>query len=308
MSEPLNPGDDLGKDEEPAQVLNAETAAAKQPPAAMRNKSTAVLNRMFQSIQHTMDGIQQRLQTLERQMHNVMCRGNETANHTEQLLQGQRLAADQRLHFMSKVDRMASKAANREFREFAEGLLLVYDLTAGIAQSADDDKNVSASSVCRMLARQIQQLLAAHGIEQVPAVGEPNYDLHRPVETVVVEEPDRVNQILEVRRPGFRIGDRVLRVADVVISVARPPELEVVVRKSDHSTSSSDSPLAPAKSPSTPPAETPDAEAPSAKTPSTDAAAGDSSTAVTSVEMPSASSEPAEGTAADSKVPDQRPL
>lgn len=308
MSDTPSPGDDLGQDEKPAQVLNAETAAAQPPSAAARNKNTAVLNKMFQSIQQAMDGVQQRLQTLERQLDTVMRRGSETISHTVLLLQGQRLAADQRLHFMSKVDRMASQAANREFREFAEGLLLVYDLAAGIAQSADDAKSVSASSVCQMLARQIQQLLAAHGIEQVPAVGEPNYDLHRPVETVVVEEPGRVNQILEVRRPGFRIGDRVLRVADVVISVARPPELEVVLCRSDHSPSSPDSPLAPAESLSTPPAETPDAEAPTAKTPPTDAAAGDSSTAVTSVEMPDASHEPAEGAAADSKVRDQRPL
>jgi len=45
------------------------------------------------------------------------------------------------------------------------------------------------------------------------------------VRTVDTDDPERTNQVAEVLQPGYRLGDRVLRPAEVVVfrAVPAPP-------------------------------------------------------------------------------------
>jgi molecular chaperone GrpE len=76
----------------------------------------------------------------------------------------------------------------------------------------------------RAVLEQMEAILARHGVERVGEAGEP-FDPERH-EAIGVQPSHEVpdGTVLEVARSGFRIGDRVLRPAEVVVSRREEPE------------------------------------------------------------------------------------
>lgn len=86
----------------------------------------------------------------------------------------------------------------------------------------DVDRALSFGSVADAPLRQVRQqmlaLLARHGVERTEAKGAPfDPQLH---EAVGVRDTDEAppNTVVDVVRPGYRVGDRVLRPARVIVS------------------------------------------------------------------------------------------
>jgi molecular chaperone GrpE len=68
--------------------------------------------------------------------------------------------------------------------------------------------------------------LRRHGVEPFrPEPGAP-FDRHesRAVRTVETDDPARANHVAEVLQPGYRLGDRILRPAEVVVCRMVPTE------------------------------------------------------------------------------------
>jgi molecular chaperone GrpE len=77
-----------------------------------------------------------------------------------------------------------------------------------------------------LLSRRLQSVLEQLGVQQVGKAGEPfNPRLHEAMSTESREDVPEGN-IVQVTRPGYVIGERVIRPAQVI--VAGPPSIEVV--------------------------------------------------------------------------------
>jgi molecular chaperone GrpE len=73
-----------------------------------------------------------------------------------------------------------------------------------------------------MVRRQLNEFLASQGVEEIPTTGNFDPNLH----DAVAQEEDGAGEegrILRVTRRGFRLRDRLLRPAGVVVSKAPTP-------------------------------------------------------------------------------------
>ena len=102
-----------------------------------------------------------------------------------------------------------------------EELLPVFDNFSMGLQMAEQEQNSMTYKGMEMVKGQLDDFLAAQGLVEVPAEGIFDPNLH---EAVAEEEKDGAEpgEILFVKRKGYRIHDRLLRAAVVV--VARAPE------------------------------------------------------------------------------------
>ena len=102
-----------------------------------------------------------------------------------------------------------------------EELLPVFDNFSMGLQMAEQEQNSMIYKGMEMVKGQLDDFLAAQGLVEVPAEGIFDPNLH---EAVAEEEKDGAEpgEILFVKRKGYRIHDRLLRAAVVV--VARAPE------------------------------------------------------------------------------------
>jgi molecular chaperone GrpE len=136
---------------------------------------------------------------------------------------------DQLLRTRADFDNFRKRIARDDARlrkTAAEGvvrdLLPVLDNLERALEHANDDSGGLASGV-EMVRKQFSEVLARHGLSAIPSDGhtfDPN--VHEAVACVPSEETPPNHVIQEFQR-GYRLGDRVLRPAKVVVS-AGPPE------------------------------------------------------------------------------------
>ena len=82
-------------------------------------------------------------------------------------------------------------------------------------QAAAGDALLSGVELVREL---LQSTLARHGVARIEAAGQPfDPTLHDAVATVPVTEPERDGAVVEVIKPGYAVGDDVLRPASVAV-------------------------------------------------------------------------------------------
>jgi molecular chaperone GrpE len=102
--------------------------------------------------------------------------------------------------------------------ELAEGLLEVLDdldRTLDAAEASDDE---SLARGVQLVAEKLVGSLRASGLERVDATGvafDPN--LHEAVQQTEADEPREQPVVAQVLRPGYLLGERVLRAAMVVV-------------------------------------------------------------------------------------------
>ena len=120
--------------------------------------------------------------------------------------------------------RKRSRRELEERQKYAESALLrdllpVIDnlRRAETAATTSTDHDEMLSGV-RMITGQLQDILARHHCEEIPAAGQPfDPTVHEAVTQIAV--PDTLpGTIVEVIEPGYRLHDRVLRPSRVVVS------------------------------------------------------------------------------------------
>ena len=100
-----------------------------------------------------------------------------------------------------------------------EELLPVFDNFSMGLQMAEQEQDSMIYKGMEMVKGQLDDFLAAQGLVEVPAEGVFDPNLH---EAVAEEEKDGAEpgEILFVKRKGYRIHDRLLRAAVVVVAKA----------------------------------------------------------------------------------------
>ena len=117
-----------------------------------------------------------------------------------------------------RLNRAADERAQREKSDFIAGLLPVLDNLERAADAAKDNEVISEG--VNRTRQSFENALAAAGVTPIDAVGE-EFDpqLHEAVETAEVDEANEGTVVGQHTR-GYRIGDRLLRPARVVVGRA----------------------------------------------------------------------------------------
>ncbi|MEX1048247.1 MAG: nucleotide exchange factor GrpE [Akkermansiaceae bacterium] len=105
-----------------------------------------------------------------------------------------------------------------------EELLPVIDNFEMGMQAASQDTSSMIYIGMDMVRRQLNEFLSSQGVEEIPASGKFDPNLH----DAVAQEESAANEdgtILRVTRRGFRLRDRLLRPASVVVAQAPTPEV-----------------------------------------------------------------------------------
>ncbi len=125
-----------------------------------------------------------------------------------------------------RLRREVSREVEREKRAILAGLLEVLDnLDRAIEAARTGALGSSLLQGVELVRSQFLAKLEAHGVMRIEALGQP-FDpaLHEAVATVPVSNPAQENAVVAVVRPGYRIGDEVLRPATVAVgrTVSQP--------------------------------------------------------------------------------------
>jgi molecular chaperone GrpE len=114
-----------------------------------------------------------------------------------------------------KVTTAAETLSAPRIRDLFNRLLLIYDLIEPAPANLPADQH----PFYRMLAEQIEQLLAVNGLERIAADGM-RFDpaIHKPFAFVEQDDPDLADRVVETTRHGFRNERAVLRPAEVRIA------------------------------------------------------------------------------------------
>ena len=103
-----------------------------------------------------------------------------------------------------------------------EDLLPVIDNFEMGMQAASQDPSSMIYIGMDMVRRQLNDFLAAQGVEEIPTTGQFDPNLHDAVAQEECSEGEE-GRILRVHRRGFRLRDRLIRPASVVVSKVPTP-------------------------------------------------------------------------------------
>lgn len=141
-------------------------------------------------------------------------------------------ARDAHLRAVAEFDNLRKRAerdvqAARQYgaeKLLGELLGVADSLDLGLAAAAKPEAQMAAlTEGMQLTLRQLLATLEKHGVKQVDPVGEPfNPDLHEAV-TMLPSADVAPNHVLNVMQKGYRLHDRLLRPAMVVVAKA-PPE------------------------------------------------------------------------------------
>ena len=131
----------------------------------------------------------------------------------DQLLRARAEFDNYRKRTAREIERIRKTAAESLVRD----LLPVVDHLELALQHADEASRAVTEGV-EMVARQFTEVLSRHGVEPIPALGEP-FDPN--VHEAMMQRPDAEaapNIVLEEFQRGYRMGEVVLRPSKVVVS------------------------------------------------------------------------------------------
>ena len=125
----------------------------------------------------------------------------------------------------ARVDRDAERVLVETRQNLVRDLLPILDnLDRSIA--AGDTTDPEARAVLdgvHLVRAQFEKVLAGYGVERIDSVGQVfDPTQHEAIAVVPVTDPDRHNEVIDEWEPGYRMNDRILRVAKV--RVARAPD------------------------------------------------------------------------------------
>lgn len=129
-------------------------------------------------------------------------------------------------NYRKRVRREAEEARRYEALALARDLLPALDNLHRAVAAARAAENAGGSDLVQgveMVAGQIEDVLARHSVRRIEAVGEPfDPSVHEAIQQVPSTEHPAMTVVEEIER-GYRLHDRVVRPAKVIVS-AGPPE------------------------------------------------------------------------------------
>ena len=137
------------------------------------------------------------------------------AERDEYLGDLQRVAADfenYRKRAARDQESLVARAAERLVRE----LLPVLDDLERALQAAEQHEEATLEEGVRLVHRQLADALRKEGLEEIPVDGKFDPHLHEALLAQPAEAES--GSVIEVLQKGYRLGDRVLRPARVVVS------------------------------------------------------------------------------------------
>jgi molecular chaperone GrpE len=102
--------------------------------------------------------------------------------------------------------------------DVAASLLEVLDDLDRTLEAAEDSDDTTLAKGVSLVAEKLVRALQGHGLERIDATGtafDPN--VHEAVQQRPADEPVDEPTVAEVLRPGYRLGERTLRPAMVVV-------------------------------------------------------------------------------------------
>jgi molecular chaperone GrpE len=133
----------------------------------------------------------------------------------EYLADLQRVAADFE-NYRKRVAREQENLAARALERLVKELLPVLDDMERALRAAEEHEEATLEEGVRLVHRELEEALAKEGLTEIEANG--TFDPH--VHEALLSQPSAAEDgaIIEVLQKGYRLGDRVLRPARVVIS------------------------------------------------------------------------------------------
>jgi hypothetical protein len=116
-----------------------------------------------------------------------------------------------------KVDAVTSSISDARCRSLLSDLLRIYELADQVLRGSDPQDGREARNCLEILCTQLGQILTMNGLSQICAEGLFDPKIHRAVLRIPCRDPSRANQISRLVRPGFCIGNRILRYAEVEV-------------------------------------------------------------------------------------------
>ncbi len=129
------------------------------------------------------------------------------------------------LNYKKWVERERRNWESEAVARFVQGLLpFIDDVDRAIEASGSATDVESLREGFDMIARRFSESLAAAGAEEIAAEGEPfDPTIHEAI--MQIEDADRpAGTVINATQRGFRIGERLVRAAKVVVSKAPAPE------------------------------------------------------------------------------------
>jgi molecular chaperone GrpE len=119
-------------------------------------------------------------------------------------------------NYRKRVARDQQSLATRAHERLVKELLPVLDDLERALDAAEEHQEAKLEDGVRLVHRELQEALSKEGLEEIETNG--HFDPH--VHEALLSQPsDREDgAILEVLQKGYRLGDRVLRPARVVVS------------------------------------------------------------------------------------------
>jgi molecular chaperone GrpE len=120
-------------------------------------------------------------------------------------------------NYRKRAARDQQSLATRAAERLVGALLPVLDDLERALQAAEEHEEAKLEEGVRLVHRELAQALRSEGLEEVPTDG--SFDPH--VHEALMARPDEEREsgaILDVFQKGYRLGDRVLRPARVVVA------------------------------------------------------------------------------------------
>jgi molecular chaperone GrpE len=158
---------------------------------------------------------QQDEESLEQRLEALTAERDEYVNHL------QRVAAEFE-NYRKRTARDQADFAARANERLVKELLPVLDDLGRALEAAEEHEEAKLEEGVRLVHRQLAELLRKEGLAEIETDG--NFDPH--VHEALLSQPSEAPEgsVIDVVQKGYRLGERVLRPARVVVAAA-PPEV-----------------------------------------------------------------------------------
>jgi molecular chaperone GrpE len=157
----------------------------------------------------TMNNTEETIQDLPRE--EVISKEQEYLNNWK------RTAADLENYRKDEIRRIAEALQYGSEKMLIEVIDLLDNLEMAI-NHAPPDTNAKWLEGIKQVAKRFHEFLAKHGVEKIEALGEPFNPLTHEAVQIDQEGLEQGEKVLEEFRPGYKMGDKVIRPARVKIS------------------------------------------------------------------------------------------
>ncbi len=190
-------------DQAPIQETAVEETTPDQAPEEASGPGPEELEARLQALEAERDELKDRLQRLAAEFDNYR----------------KRAARDQQS--------LVARAHERLVKE----LLPVLDDLERAVQAAEAHEEAKLEEGVALVARSLRDILQKEGLEEVPTAG--RFDPH--VQEALLSQPSDEDEgtVIEVLQKGYRLGDRVLRPARVVVAASKQLEATEGVERGD---------------------------------------------------------------------------